>query len=266
MQKLVEQLLFLARGDSGRNNLRIENIQLNELMKEVFEESKMIDAEHEYEYIGEPVKLNGDVSMIKQCARILIDNAEVYAEGDINAGYILNSNMTAIGKIIIDGAKGVIYGGELTGVMGIETPLLGNNSHTITAVRVGPSKKLQTEYANLLIKIKEIDSEISMYENVLRKFDLIKKSAPEKLDRQAYTKVFQSKIIKAAEKAKFQSESKRLFDIIRESGSSGVRIEKAIYPGARVYIDDVVFQPNEEMNHLTVRKVNEKIVVRDYDD
>ena len=194
------------------------------------------------------------------------ENAEVYAEGDINAGYILNSNMTAIGKIIIDGAKGVIYGGELTGVMGIETPLLGNNSHTITAVRVGPSKKLQTEYANLLIKIKEIDSEISMYENVLRKFDLIKKSAPEKLDRQAYTKVFQSKIIKTAEKAKFQSESKRLFDIIRESGSSGVIIEKAIYPGARVYIDDVVFQPNEEMNHLTVRKVNEKIVVRDYDD
>ena len=88
------------------------------------------------------------------------ENAEVYAEGDVNAGYILNSNITAIGKIIIDGAKGVIYGGELTGVMGIETPLLGNNAHTITTVRVGPSKKLQTEYANLLIKIKEIVSEV----------------------------------------------------------------------------------------------------------
>ena len=80
MQKLVEQLLFLARGDSGRNNLRIENIQLNELMKEVFEESKMIDAEHEYEYIGEPAQMNGDVSMIKQCARILIDNAAKYTQ------------------------------------------------------------------------------------------------------------------------------------------------------------------------------------------
>lgn len=32
MQKLVEQLLFLARGDSGRNSLQIENIQLDELM------------------------------------------------------------------------------------------------------------------------------------------------------------------------------------------------------------------------------------------
>ena len=44
-------------------------------MKEVFEESKMIDAEHEYEYIGEPAQMNEDVSMIKQCARILIDNS-----------------------------------------------------------------------------------------------------------------------------------------------------------------------------------------------
>ena len=194
------------------------------------------------------------------------ENAEVYAEGDVNAGYILNSNITAIGKIIIDGAKGVIYGGELTGVMGIETPLLGNNAHTITTVRVGPSKKLQTEYANLLIKIKEIDNEIGMYDNVLKKFDIIKKSAPDKLDRAAYTKVFQSKIIKTAEKAKFEEECRRLFDIIRESGRSSVKIEKAIYPGAKVFIDDAVYQPVDEMNHINIRKVNEKIVVRDYDD
>ena len=194
------------------------------------------------------------------------ENAEVYAEGDVNAGYILNSNITAIGKIIIDGAKGVIYGGELTGVMGIETPLLGNNAHTITTVRVGPSKKLQTEYANLLIKIKEIDNEIGIYDNVLKKFDIIKKSAPDKLDRAAYTKVFQSKIIKTAEKAKFEEECRRLFDIIRESGRSSVKIQKAIYPGAKVFIDDAVYQPVDEMNHITIRKVNEKIVVRDYDD
>ena len=80
MQKLVEQLLFLARGDSGRNNLQIEEIQLDELMGEVFDESKMIDMEHRYEFYGEPAKMSGDVSMIKQCARILIDNAAKYTQ------------------------------------------------------------------------------------------------------------------------------------------------------------------------------------------
>lgn len=80
MQKLVEQLLFLARGDSGRNTLQIEEIKLDELMNEVYEESKMIDTEHVYEYVGESVQLCGDVSMIKQCARILIDNAAKYTQ------------------------------------------------------------------------------------------------------------------------------------------------------------------------------------------
>ena len=80
MQKLVEQLLFLARGDSGRNNLQIESIQLDELMREVYEESKMIDEKHFYEFKGEPAQIAGDVSMIKQCARILIDNAAKYTE------------------------------------------------------------------------------------------------------------------------------------------------------------------------------------------
>ena len=80
MQKLVEQLLFLARGDSGRNNLQIERIQLDGLMGEVFEESKMIDTEHVYEFCGEPAVMDGDVSMIKQCARILIDNAAKYTQ------------------------------------------------------------------------------------------------------------------------------------------------------------------------------------------
>ncbi len=194
------------------------------------------------------------------------ENAEVYTEGDINAGYILNSNVTAVGKIIINGNKGVIYGGSLTGVMGIETPRLGNSSHTVTMVRVGPAKKLQTDYANLLIQMKEIDSQIEMYDEVMAKFNTIKRAMPEKFDQQAYTRVFQSKIIKTAERAKYEQESKELFDIIRESGKACVRIEKSVYPGARVFIDDVVFQPEEEMDHLTVRKLNEKIVVRDYDD
>ncbi len=80
MQKLVEQLLFLARGDSGRNTLQIEEFSLDELMREVYEESIMIDEKHRYEFVGEPVTIAGDISMIKQSARILLDNAAKYTQ------------------------------------------------------------------------------------------------------------------------------------------------------------------------------------------
>lgn len=79
MQHLVEQLLFLARGDSGRTTLNIEAFDITEMMKEVCEESAMIDQSHTYLFEGKaPVPARGDISLIKQAARILIENASKY--------------------------------------------------------------------------------------------------------------------------------------------------------------------------------------------
>lgn len=79
MKKLVEQLLFLARGDSGRTQLTIEDISLSEIIREVFDESVMIDQKHHYHLKGDgDIRIMGDSSMIKQAARILVDNAAKY--------------------------------------------------------------------------------------------------------------------------------------------------------------------------------------------
>lgn len=81
MQKLVEQLLFLARGDSNRQNLDRRMHDLNRIMREVYEESLMIDENHRYRFeeLGN-VRVYGDGDMLKQSARILIDNAAKYTK------------------------------------------------------------------------------------------------------------------------------------------------------------------------------------------
>ncbi len=79
MQHLVEQLLFLARGDSGRTPLNVTDFDLTDMMKEVREESVMIDKTHDYVFEdGGAIPVRGDVSLIKQAARILIENACKY--------------------------------------------------------------------------------------------------------------------------------------------------------------------------------------------
>ncbi|MGN0183617.1 MAG: sensor histidine kinase, partial [Aristaeellaceae bacterium] len=79
MSKLVEQLLFLARGDTGRNRMEFKEISLGELMEEVCEDCRVIDKNHDYrlENRGE-ARCSGDWDMLKQCARILTDNALKY--------------------------------------------------------------------------------------------------------------------------------------------------------------------------------------------
>ena len=84
MSYLVEQLLFLARGDSGKTKLKISRFNLYDVINEVYEESVMIDQKHDYSMNGtNPVEISGDMSLIKQTARILVDNAAKYTpEGD----------------------------------------------------------------------------------------------------------------------------------------------------------------------------------------
>ena len=79
MKTLVEQLLFLARGDSGRQQLNPEPMDLSGLMAEVLEEYRMIDEGHEWRQGRlEPAPVNADPALIKQAVRILVDNAVRY--------------------------------------------------------------------------------------------------------------------------------------------------------------------------------------------
>ncbi len=84
MNTLVEQLLFLARGDSGRTKLNMEEFSLSDMVREVYEESVMIDTRHKWEVHAEgEVLVNGDIAMLKQAMRILVDNAAKYTpEGE----------------------------------------------------------------------------------------------------------------------------------------------------------------------------------------
>lgn len=82
MKHLVEQLLFLARGDSGKTKLNITVFDLSVMMAEVCEQSQMIDENHVYTLDApEPVYVKADYEMLKQTARILVENASKYSAG-----------------------------------------------------------------------------------------------------------------------------------------------------------------------------------------
>lgn len=82
MKHLVEQLLFLARGDSGKTRLTMDQTSLNGLMQEIYEESLMIDEDHPYRLYMAPEEILGemDAGMMKQAVRILVDNAAKYTK------------------------------------------------------------------------------------------------------------------------------------------------------------------------------------------
>ena len=101
MKHLVEQLLFLARGDAGRTQLTIAPISLNTLMREVYEESLMIDENHIYRLNlpEEELLVNADEGLLKQAVRILVDNAAKYTA--VKDEIILGTGTASNGQVYL---------------------------------------------------------------------------------------------------------------------------------------------------------------------
>ena len=79
MKEMIEQLLFLARGESGFEGSEWKVVDLSALGAEVLRELDMIDEHHQFTAeITPSVTTEGDGGMLKQLMRILMDNSIKY--------------------------------------------------------------------------------------------------------------------------------------------------------------------------------------------
>ena len=121
MKELVEQLLFLARGENGKNTLHYSEFDLCQVIHEVWEESVMIDEEHRYEFVGDsgsafdedgnlllpPVLMSGDAAMIKQSVRIFVQNAAKYSVKGATIQFRVKSRGDMVGYVVQDEGIGM---------------------------------------------------------------------------------------------------------------------------------------------------------------
>ena len=79
-EQLVEQLLFLARGDNDTQPIRLETVELTALGAQVLREEEMIHQDRPFvARWEEPVQVTADPALMKQVMRILMDNSVKYS-------------------------------------------------------------------------------------------------------------------------------------------------------------------------------------------
>ncbi len=108
MKELIDQLLFLARGDNGRQKLSMVKLDLADVMREVWEESMIIDSDHKYLYEdNENCFINGDLAMIKQSIRIFVQNAAKYSDKGNTIKLAVKRDGTRISYLVQDEGIGI---------------------------------------------------------------------------------------------------------------------------------------------------------------
>ena len=114
MHDLVEQLLFLARGDAGRNTLTKTQLNLAQIASEVWEESEMIDSSHRYTLKYDQSALTdnryqvlADAAMIKQSIRIIVQNAARYSAAQTTISFNVSCDENTVQISVEDEGMGM---------------------------------------------------------------------------------------------------------------------------------------------------------------
>lgn len=100
MAALVEELLFLARGDSNRILMQKTDFQLGKLLEEITVESRLIAPRHLFSSeVKENITLHADRKLIKQALRAVVENSIKYTPEN---GSITISTFTYKDKAVIE--------------------------------------------------------------------------------------------------------------------------------------------------------------------
>lgn len=79
MQRLVEDLLFIARHEQSRMSVNLEPVDLSDLVRDIAKESELIDQEHFFTaMIKANIQVLASQEHLKQAIRIFMDNAIKY--------------------------------------------------------------------------------------------------------------------------------------------------------------------------------------------
>ena len=208
---------------------------------------------------------NGRIEAMGNISARFFENAHIISHSDIKCDYMLNTTALAYGGIYLEGKRGSVIGGDVTGVRGISIRGCGSESYSKTVLRVGVTKEISSEYAKVLMVLKDIDTQIDRFNQALQKLDILKKAGSDKFDETLNRKLLQSKIVKTAEKAKYEEKSRNLYTLVRESDRAVVRIDKNIYPGSRVFMGDKTYVPSTVFTHIALKKTSQGVLIRNYD-
>lgn len=90
--------------------------------------------------------------------------ANINAEGNIRANYIMNSDINTLEKVVVSGSKGMLLGGRTRAIKGVDTYNIGNKSHIKTVLEVGKNVLYNKQQDVFVKRRRKIQDELRMLE------------------------------------------------------------------------------------------------------
>lgn len=186
--------------------------------------------------------------------------ANINATGDVKANYIMNSNISTMGRVIVSGSRGMILGGKVCAVKGVDTYNLGNSSNIKTALEVGRNEVFLKKQRELSDKREKVLNEIAIFEAGRDKMTKALRT------NRTHAEDFLRKIgiaisMKEKELIALDEEMAKLTDMTGNQMKVPVWVRGKAHVGSTIYIDNIKYVLPQEISRVIFKKRNNNVVM-----
>ncbi len=181
-----------------------------------------------------------------------VDNADIKCKDNLISNDCVNCNVSADGKVIMLGDRGLISGGLVTSLKGIETAVLGSKTVKETVIRTGITEELDYEYKNVMRNLSRIYQEIKIYEGQRAKMANFNDST-NKQALQVKIKINAESAIKEAELEKLNARKAEIEKEMEAVKDAKVMVSRLVFSGTSVMIGNRNLRVHE--NRETIKGI-----------
>lgn len=185
--------------------------------------------------------------------------AKIEADGNIMANYIMNSEINTMGKVIVSGSKGMLLGGKVCAVRGVDTYNLGNKSHIKTFLEVGKNSLYDKNQAVFAEKREQILDELWMLEE--RWNNILQSLPPDKEQAENLIKKLNAAIVaKDHELAGLDAEVSKLANLT-DQDMQAVIVRGNAYEGSVIEINTIKYMLPSQVTRVVFKLRNNKVIM-----
>lgn len=186
--------------------------------------------------------------------------ANINAGGNVKANYIMNSSINTMGRVIVSGSKGVLLGGRISAVKGVDTFNLGNRMHIKTVLDIGRNEmyeKKQAEYARNREKLLNELADLEKEWNKMFSMCSSGQDIPEEISRKVHAAIE----IKSQKIAEMDGEAAKLANLTEQTMKEPVCIRGKAYGGSMIIINSIKYTLTTEVKRAVFKLRNKQVVM-----
>ncbi len=211
--------------------------------------------------------MNRGIVMAEETVRAqFVENGKVEAGGDILIEDVaLHSDLRAGRLLAVEGKRGLVTGGYLAAGEEVRAKTIGNQALVATRIVVGVNPMLQRRYQQACKEYAEAKKKLAQLTkalNTLGKID-ISRLPPHRAAQ--ITEMTRSQFPLAGKVERDEKLIRDLEEQIAHMQVGKIRVSDKIYPGARIIINSVIKNVQDELQHCTLSVIDDEVRTSPYE-